>query len=289
MVAAHLQPCVASSEEFARVADVLMAAWGDGRPPASDPAALQAVTTLADALSVHGAIVASPHAARLGGVAGYKLGWKGAFPEQHALHGPLFASGLFQHGMSVSLAEHKIFSAEAEFGLVFGKALAARSEAYSEEEVWEAVDHVELCIELCSCRQWQTSNRLHYVADALLSGCVVRGPSIGKPTSPSKLPEVSVRLLVGGKEMSSGNATSNPYDAPLASVAFLVNDLCVARRVPICAGDLVISGHCCQVAFADRPCPPHTVGGTPLAAWKAGDVIRAEFEGLGAVQAELRD
>eukprot|EP00929_Paragymnodinium_shiwhaense_P117564 TRINITY_DN8834_c0_g1_i1.p1 TRINITY_DN8834_c0_g1~~TRINITY_DN8834_c0_g1_i1.p1 ORF type:complete len:310 (-),score=39.92 TRINITY_DN8834_c0_g1_i1:185-1114(-) len=296
VVSAHLQPVACSAgaqlSQPSRTAEALMAAWSDlktTRPPMSQANLLDGIETLPQALAVHDHILTSPEVQRLGGLAGWKLGWKGVFPEQHALYGPLFKQGLVGSGEKVSLGLHKVFSAEAEFGLVFGRRLEARSTPYTPEEVWAAVDHVELCIELCSCRHWESRNRLHYVADALLSGAVVRGPSIGKPSDPSKLPDIEVKLSVAGKEMQTGSAKNNPFDAPLPSATFAVNEVCGKRQRAIEKGDILITGHCCQAAFDRRPCPPHTVGSTPLASWSSGDVMQADFAGLGSVKTILME
>lgn len=129
--------------------------------------------------------------------------------------------------------------------------------------------------------------KLHYVADGLCSGAVVRGPHIPLPKVLASWPHIGVRLEVPGAQSVTGDARSNPFDSPVPSAAFIVNDICVKHRRAIEAGCLIITGHCCQLAFADRPCPPHTVGGTPAAQWKDGDVVRAEFDGLGVVEAVL--
>lgn len=272
-----------------KTAEAVLAAWsspGDQRATVESEAFHQ-VHTLADALAVSAAVGRSPQAARLGGLGGYKAGWKGAFPEQHELYGPLFGQGFVQNGQSVSLSLHKVFSCEAEFGLVFGSRLEARDTPYSDAEVLAAVDHVELCIELCSSRQCTSTNKLHYVADGLLSGCVVRGPHIPVPEDLASWPYIGVCLEVPGSQSVVGDARNNPFDSPVPSAAFIVNDLCVKHRTAIPAGYLIITGHCCQLAFAERPCPPHTAGGTAVAHWKEGDVIRAEFDGLGVVEAVL--
>ena len=52
---------------------------------------------------------------------------------------------------------------------MLGSALGGRSTPYTEAEVWAAVGRVDLAIELCGARQFRSEDRLHYVADALLS------------------------------------------------------------------------------------------------------------------------
>lgn len=187
----------------------------------------------------------------------------------------------------MSLSEHHIFSAEAEFGLVLGKPIRPRRTPYTEAETWAHVDHVELCIELCGSRQTTTSERLHYVADALLGACVVRGPSIGKPINPGALVEIEVSLLVAGATINSGSALNNPCDSPLASLTYLVNQRCVERGLHLEAGTLVIAGHCCQAGFAGRPRPPFVQ--IPSGVWASGDTVEATFGTLGRVHAVLRE
>ena len=184
---------------------------------------------------------------------------KGALPGKHALYGPLFRGGVLASGDCVSLAKHHIFSAEAEFGFVFARdmgPLAAEAAPYTEDDVWDAVSHVELCIELCGARQVRSDNKLHYVADSLLGACVVRGRPIARPPHPGSLTDVRVRLSVAGREIARGTAKANPFDSPLASVTFCVNELCKERGRPVEAGMLVLAGHTCQLVFKGRPQPP---------------------------------
>ena len=264
-------------------AEAIVASWGAGCPDV-DPRALN-VIDLDGCDAVNAALAAPAAASRLGGHVGFKMGWKGAFPTRAALFGPLFGVGILRSGASVSLSAHKIFCAEAEFGFVFGTPLEARAAPYSEEEVWGAVRSVELCVELCGARQHASVSKLDYVADALCSACVVRGPTIARPSDPSVLEAVAVRLLVAGIEISHGDARCNPLDSPLASLTFLANELCVRLRRPLHAGTLVIAGHCCQAAFDRRPHPPYQQLAT--VAWSSGDRVRAVFDGLGACEAVL--
>eukprot|EP01048_Picozoa_sp_COSAG05_P006280 COSAG05_NODE_401_length_10253_cov_23.087453_3_plen_173_part_00 len=151
---------------------------------------------LESALAVSRAMAASPLASLIGGHCGWKLGWKNIFAERPTLCGPLFSAGLLKRygrtcahaahayscllhllgihmvvfvltgyspvkilagsGVAVSLSEHRVFSAEAEFCAVLGSALTPRKVGppYTEAEVWAAVDRVELCVELCGARQF---------------------------------------------------------------------------------------------------------------------------------------
>ena len=274
------------------MAAALLAEWAAG--PSGVALELPALADLESALAVNRAMAASPLAAKVGGHIGWKMGWKGAFPERPTLCGPLFGVGLLTSGARVSLSAMRSFSAEAEFFIVLGSALAPRSELYSETEVWGAVETVGICIELCGARQFASSDRLHYVADALLGCAVIRGAVIAAAAEidPASLLTAKVTLSVGGNKISSGYATNNPVDSPLGSITALANELCVERGITLAAGHTVICGHCCQAAFTGTPAPNMAENRTPnpewgAAAWSPGDVLRAEFEGLGAVEAFL--
>ena len=272
----------------AAAATALVSSWSGGCADVDAASAFAGVRSLEDCDAVNAALV-SAAVDILGGHAGYKLGWKGSFAERAALWAPLFNSGLVTNGDSVSLREHKVFSAEAEFGFVLARRLEPRADTYTSEEVWSAVAHVELCVELCGVRSHISMEKLHYVADALCGACVIRGPSIGGPSEaldPNTLTSVDVTLHVAGIEISRGTALNNPLDSPIASLTFLVNDLCVRLGRPLEAGALVIAGHCCQAAFSGRPRPPF-VTTLPEAEWASGDTVRAVFQGHGECGATL--
>jgi 2-keto-4-pentenoate hydratase len=273
-------------------ADALLEEW---YRPATVPLTM-ALAPLADleaALAVNRAMAASPKAERLGGHCGWKMGWKGVFAERPTLCGPLFGMGLMNSGTSVSLSSHRLFSAEAEFCVVLKAPLEPKATAYSEAEVWAAVGTVQLCIELCGARQFQSDDRLHSVADALLGCGVVRGPVIGTrdEVDPASLLTHRVAFSLNGVEISSGDAANNPGNSPLASLTSLANELCVERGMQVAAGALVICGHCCMAGFAGRPAPglvwPNPRQEWGGADWAEGDVLRADFGALGAVEVVL--
>ena len=280
----------AAATHHVAAARAVVASWRGDCADVDAASAFAGVRSLDDCDAVNAALV-SAAADTLGGHAGYKLGWKGAFAERAALWAPLFGSRLVAHGASVSLSEHKVFSAEAEFSFVLARRLEPRADAYTSEEVWSAVPHVELCVELCGVRSHASTEKLHYVADALCGACVIRGPSIGGPSDSldtNALTSIDVTLTVAGAEISRGTALNNPLDSPLASLTFLVNDLCVRLGRPLHAGALVIAGHCCQAAFEGRPRPPF-VTTLPEAEWASGDTVRAVFQGHGECGASLLD
>lgn len=124
---------------FETAADNFLGAWSDDdghgcglRMPPLRPSVLPALDCLDDVFRVHDAMIQSPQSDRLGGHAGWKLGWKGnplvtADPSRlPAMYSPIFAGCLFPSGTTLSLSHHKVFCAEAEFGFVMGSPLPPR-------------------------------------------------------------------------------------------------------------------------------------------------------------------
>ena len=266
-------------------ANTMLNAWSDessDRPPILDIARLPAAANLNDVFAVHEALAASPEAARrLGGVGGYKLGWKNhplldefGMP---AMYSPIFAGCFRSSGSSVSLSRHKIFAAEAEYAHVMARSLGPRAAPYTQQEVWAAVSHVEACIELCGTRTavpsqdflplanffLESVSPYQLLSDAMLNALTIRGPVVamgggsenGTDAPPSHLANATVKLLADGVEVSSGTGKENPCDSPIASLTFLVNDLTQRRGLTLEAGAIVIAGHTCQVLFPGRPSP----------------------------------
>ena len=279
-------------------------------PPVKSPENLPSLSCLADVFETHDAMLQSSHCARLGGHGGYKLGWKdnpliAADPTPlHAMYSPIFSGCFLPSGAEVSLSHHKVFCAEAEYGFVMQHDLTPRDEVYTEEEVWQAVYSFEPCIELCGARFTTAvakASPYHLLADAMSNALVIRGTPIRRPaTVPDPLrPSNRVRILVDGKEVSTGTGASNPGDSPLGALTFLVNDITHRRRLPLCAGHLVIAGHTCQVAFSSRPAPPSArtlpqaqVCGARVmpqfaVEYGAHTALEAYFEGCGTVRATL--
>jgi len=303
-------------------AEAFLAAWSDddgsGRglrlPPIRNEDALPALTCLEDVLKTHEAMLRSSHCVRLGGHGGWKLGWKRnplvmADPTRlPAMYAPIFAGCFFPSGSEVSLSHHKVFCAEAEYGFTLGRPLTPRTELYSESEVWAAVHSYEPCIELCGARSSMTiakTSPYHLLADAMNNAVVIRGkpvltcPAMPPPDMLTGSRDYLVRLLVDGREVSSGTGAENPADSPLGALTFLVNELTHRRCRSLDAGALIIAGHTCQVAFSSRPAPPSArtlpqarVCGArviPQAAVEFGvhTVLEAYFEGCGTVRATL--
>ena len=296
-----------SSDHAAVWSHALLNAWSDATSGISRPSLqhvdeLPALNSLEDVFLVHEAMLNSSDCKRLGGHGGWKLGWKsnpclGADRlNLPAFYAPLFADCFISAGSTISLSQHKAFSAEAEYGFTMARALLPRATPYAEEEVWAAVGSYEPCIELCGMRGAMASP-LHLLADAMNNAAVVRGtpfstdPAVPPPDALTKrTSEVLVRLLVDGLEVASGNGTENPGHSPLASLTFLINDLTYRRGQCVEAGLLIIAGHTCQVAF-EGCTAPISASTLPQAqvcrAHGCTSTLLASFDGYGTVQVTL--
>ena len=315
----------------AAVADALLGAWSDeavDRRAVDVARVVSGVRALRDVFAVHEALAAPRGAEQLGGVGGcaraaraaaararrvmvprprrYKLGWKNhaLLAPLPAMYSPVFRGGFRPSGATVSLARHKLFCAEAEYGFTLSRALVPGEAAFSEADVWAAVGAIELCVELCGTRLAEpdaadaAEMAPALLADAMCNALVVRGPTVyseaadecaARGFAPAALATARVRLLVDGAELSAGDGTENPLDSPLASLTFLVNDLVHRRRLPLEAGALVIAGHTCQVAFAGRPAPSSARALAQARVAGRTTRLEADFGGLGVVAVELVD
>lgn len=283
----------AAAYDAAAAAETLLGRWstvGDVRAPITEPGELPVPPDVAAVFATHTAMAASPHAARLGGVVGYKMGWKGGgggLIDAPAMHGPIFRAGVHAGGDAVPLGLHKIFCAEAEFGFTLGGEVPPRGEPYSEDEVRGMVAARHLCIELCGARHTCAGAApLTLCADALCGAGVVIGPPLPGAADWAALAAAPVTIRAAGRVVAEGSGRENPFDAPLASLRWLVNDVCVRRGAALPAGAFVAAGHCCQLRLEGGPAPAPALH-LPSARCRPGDVVRAEFAGVGAVEFEV--
>ena len=292
------------------LAEALLAAWADETAPRlilEGPSC--SVETLDDVFAVHDAMIASPRAAQLGGLRGYKLGWKRhPLLLEHgmaAIYAPIFGKCVLESGPvapTVSLSQHGIYCAEAEYGFHIGGGLPpSPSRGYTPAEVLAAVTRVDLCLELCGTRlalaapPIATASPYLLLADAMCNALVVCGPSV-TALAAHQLTTAKVSIEADGHLISSGDGRENPEDSPVCSLVWFVNDLTHRRRRPLPTGALIIAGHTCQAVFNGRPAPESAAllpqltcsearsqpSATPVATR-----LTARFEGLGTVEASI--
>ena len=209
-------------------------------------------------------------------------------------HGSNYSQSTILLSRLLSVHNCSSVSAQAEYGFTLKRDFpACASPGYSMTEVWTAVEKINLCIELCGSRHLESTDPLQYIADALSGACVIVGPEIELPDDPFALPTRKVVIELNGVHVSQGNATENPFDSPLASLHFLVNELCHRHQMSISAGTFVITGHCTQAGFKGQPAPPHIANDVKSGKLASGQIelngseISANFETYGSVSAIL--
>lgn len=239
---------------------------------------------------------------------GPKVGWKCAGVTPAALkmlglpgfgRGPIFAAQRFSSGQTIPCGPENtpgnINLVEAEFGFVMKDSLPPRATPYSEKEVWDAVDGMVPCFELCGSRTTKTNQAkqsgLQFLADCGSNWGVVLGPKVGKAALPAALTpdgsvegrkELKVELIRNGELLPTpkgmGNAAANVGErpgtgeaGPFWSLFWLANHLASGSHGgSLSAGDVIIPG-----------------AGTITRKVAVGDHIVARFDGLGTVEMTL--
>ena len=260
----------------------------------SDPEDLPPLLTLAEVYGVHRALSAT--ASTLGHHVGWKCGAcapesQAALGLEHPFRAPLFQGRIFTDDRTtVDLAKVNLQMLEAEFAFIMRSDLPPReSGPYTAAEVWDAVALVVPAIEVCGTR-WAgealaEATPLHRIADGGINESCALGDAVEAAGIRRDLDQVGVRLLVNGEEASAGSG-ANVLEHPVNALTWLANELLEASistqssqygggaLVGLMQGDLVMSGAATLV---------------PAVQLKEGDVVTAEFDGMGSVEVAIVD
>ena len=276
MAARALVAAATVAADVVTTADTFVRAWVGGSKLNAD-AFPAPPTSVGDMYAVHEAIAAHPMVSNLGGVGGYKLGAIGAEGEA-CLCAPLFKNFLVEApGEGLSCAAIGLRQIEPEVGIIMKDDLEARPDGqpHSVATVWAAVDAVVLCIECCGRRgtveAYDGTTALGKFQDTLSSGGVVLGTRLpaAQIASPAAL-KCATSLFVNDERAAEGSGANAPEGGPVEAVTWLANHL-NRRGGRLRAGDVVATGQCCNTK-----------------ACKAGDRVRATYEGLGAIEMVLQ-
>jgi len=268
LAAAASTRLLSTSPLAVKAADAFVNSWVSGVRITPD-AYPQAPETVQAMYETHLAIQQHPLVAdKLGGLAGYKLGAIGGAGEP-CLYAPLFGNYLVDApGDGLSAAAINLWQIEPEIALVMGDDLPARAdgEPHSVEAVWACVSKVALCIECCGKRglpeAYAATSKLGSYQDTLSSGGVVLGPRLDLLTV-SDVRSCATKLYVNDDLLAEGKGASAPEGGPAEALTWLANHL-NGRGLSLGRGELVATGQTCNTQ-----------------ACKAGDRVKATFEGLG--------
>jgi len=206
---------------------------------------------------------------------GWKIAATAAAGQRHlAVDGPiagrLFASRCHADGAEVPIGANRFLVAEAEFAFKLGTDLAPRDAPYSRDEVVAAVETAHPAIELPDTRfaDPTRAGKAQLAADDACADRFVLGEPFIDAWRERDLAAQQVELRVNGVNGTVGSGRDVLGD-PCVALAWLAN----AHRLTgagLARGEVVTTGVC------GMPTP-----------YVPGDVLSAEFEGLGRVEASI--
>jgi 2-keto-4-pentenoate hydratase len=230
-------------------------------------------TTLTDAYRVQAALVEQilPPGAE---AVGYKVACTSAIAQQALrIDRPLFGRLLAHrvHGDGARLAAddftHRVV--EAEFAFVIGRDVPRRPDGHTRHSVASCIAAVVPAVEIVDYRYASWTVGAHQVAaDNAIHGCIVRGGELTDWTD-LDLGACAVRVRRNGEVVTEGSGAA-VLGHPLEVMRWLADEL-PRYGLDLRAGDVVTTGVTTDVFEA-----------------VAGDVIVAEFDGLGTATLSFR-
>jgi len=204
-----------------------------------------------------------------------QIGWKiGCTSEraQKALNAPgpfpgtMFRHRVFKSGDEVPTiaANHRVVEAEVAFTM--GQTLAPRGQAYTADEVLDAVASVHAAIEIVNPRTPKgfADPVPWFVVDGGLNDSIILGEA-RKPLDRLTYVTLKAGINWNGRDMAGGHG-ANALGGGDIALAWLANYLC-ERGVTLKEGDIVTTGVITEFFSA-----------------RVGDRVEARFEGLGTVK-----
>ncbi len=206
--------------------------------------------------------------ALLGAVAGWKVGAKG--PQAEPQCAPLPASGLVPSGARLTDPHWKLRGIEAEVALRVGHDLLPTERPDEPEALAALFDAVLPVIEVVETRlaDWRQAAPLAKLADLQSHGALVLGAASPLPPTGIDLRSVAAKVAFNALPVAD-TVGGNPAQALWPMLAWLVRH-CAERGLPLRAGQIVTTGSCTGMPFAQ----PHTR-------------VHAHIADLGAVTLQL--
>ena len=187
------------------------------------------------------------------------------------LAGRLLSQRVLQSGSSLVIGKNLMQVAEAEFAFRMGKALPARADEYSVEEVLAAVDTLHPAIEIPDSRyrDFVSVGAPQLIADNACACWFVIGPEVKADWRSIDLAKHPVTTWRNGGLTAQGIG-ANVLGDPRVALTWIANELST-QNIGLKAGETVTTGTC-VVPQAIAP----------------GDSIRADYGDLGSVSVEIR-
>jgi 2-keto-4-pentenoate hydratase len=183
----------------------------------------------------------------------------------HPCGGMIYGKRIHGSGVTLRLADHMHLVVEAELAVRVSRTLDKGTAAYTAQSVRGAVGEAMPAFELIEDRNahYKSTKAYSLIADNAWNAGIVLGRGLGVPPS-QELNGLKGRLTINGAPRGEGLT-----DDPMGALAWCAN-LAADRGRPLEKGQVVITGS--------------VIATFPVA---AGDALRFEIEGLGAVEAKV--
>ena len=209
---------------------------------------------------------------------GAPLGYKIAFTNREIQRrlgvsepaaGRLIEGRVFESPAAVNVSRLFRIGIESEFAFRMARDLKSTAAPFTRDDVVAAVGDLIPAIEIVDTRfvDWANCGALQAIADNVFGSHWVGGSPIGAWRDIDLAAATVVTRLNG--ETAAQGCGANVLDHPLAALTWLANDL-ASRGLGLRAGEVVTTGSCTNIVMAD-----------------VGDVVSADFGGLGEVSVEL--
>ncbi len=163
--------------------------------------------------------------------AGWKIAATSKAGQQHInvsgpLAGRILAKFVRPDGAELDLSSNRMRVMEAEFVFRFWKNIPVQQDPYSPAEVLEAVDQLQLGIEIPDSRyiDFTQVDAPQLLADNACASWMILGPEVNVEWRGRDLAEHEVRVTKNGGEVAVGRGR-NVLEGPLKALTWLVNDL----------------------------------------------------------------
>lgn len=209
---------------------------------------------------------------QVGALVGYKIGCTSKVMQEylgipHPCGGGVFEKGVHDSGVKLAASDFVRVGVECEIAVKLARDLSPAEQPFTAEWMGEAVEAYFPAIEIVDDRyaKWETLGAPTLVADDFFAAACVLGTPVPRADAPDLL-KVAGRAIVNGKEEGRGTG-ADVLGHPHHALAWLANHLAAEGR-GLHAGQIVLTGSLVKTLWLD-----------------AGDHVRMELEGLGAVEA----
>ena len=208
-------------------------------------------------------------------VAGWKIAATSVAGQKHIgvdgpLAGPLLANRVLGDGATVPLEGNIMMVGEAEFAFMFARALPARANPYTQDDVLDAVESLHPAIEVPDSRynEFVKVGAPQLIADTACADWFVLGAATSDDWRSRDLIAHRVVVFLNGEKVADGSG-ANVLGDPRIALTWLANELRTYGD-GIAAGQFVTTGTCVVPVPVQR-----------------GDTLRADFGDFGTVGVKL--